>query len=314
MKPAKANRIADFIRAVGILQPQDAETYEAICELLGVDALREQAPSSEASPSTLAKSPPRPDPPSPSSKPASEPKADTNRPKRVVRSDITPLSGSGLEIPTWVTSTPPLQLPQESRPRNEVMVPLLKPEWIPSILLWSVGLPTADVELDLKALVEIIAQGKVATRLPSSLRPTLSRGIHVLIDESEGMEPFIQDQRSMLDMVQRVVGLERTSWSFFSGSPRSQESAEAVPAGRPVLALTDLSIARLQRPLFHTDPNDWLDFQAQLNHLGCLLTVFVPYPARRWPRSFRNLVHLVQWDQLGGPSSGKRTTLNQSLI
>ncbi len=118
----------------------------------------------------------------------------------------------------------------------------------------------------------------------------------------------------MLTMVQRVVGLDRTSLSFFTGSPCSIEVAEVIPTGRPVLALTDLSIARPRMPVFHTSSNDWLEFQTRLDQAGCSLTVFVPYPPRRWPRCLHRRLHLVQWDRVTGPSNIKRLAPSSAIV
>jgi hypothetical protein len=166
--------------------------------------------------------------------------------------------------------------------------------------------PALVGETDLIAVLQAICRAEAITEIPLTPVPTLVRGVQVLVDRGEGMQPFAADQSWLASRIVDVVGRDRTSVLYFEdspslgagvGLPEDWPAYKPPPPGTPVLLLTDLGIGRPHGQVAVDNSEEWSSFAATLAHAGCPLVAFVPYPARRWPPIVRHRMTIVQWDR-----------------
>ena len=69
-----------------------------------------------------------------------------------------------------------------------------------------------------------------------------------------------------------------------------------LPAGRPLLAVTDLGLGGHRAARAET-ARSWLEFADEVAAAGSRLVLLVPYPAARWPAVLRRSVAIVRWDR-----------------
>ena len=161
-----------------------------------------------------------------------------------------------------------------------------------------------------------MARAEPVRQLPRLHRPTLRRGVQVLVDRSQAMIPYARDQAELQEEIRAVVGKENCQVLRFVGCPLRgagtgpKKSWYSTPAGTyrvpppqtVVLLLTDLGIGG---PVFEHDSADvpeWLEFAAQLRQAGYRLIAFVPYKASRCPRQLADAITVIQWDRRTTPT------------
>lgn len=200
----------------------------------------------------------------------------------------------------------------DARPALE---PLLLPVWTRALLSGALSSRNDDGPLDVKKVVERVASGEPSARLPRRPRPTLARGVQVLVDRGETMLPFFEDQEGLEGEIKKVVGEGRAQILYFDGNParkagpgsrsgwKTYTEHHMPRAGTVVLLLTDLGVGRPLSPFARTGEREWVAFAERLRRRGCPLVAFVPYAPRRVPASLRRLVTVLQWDRSTSASS-----------
>jgi hypothetical protein len=155
-------------------------------------------------------------------------------------------------------------------------------------------------------LVETLARVESIDEMPRLPWPTLRRGAQILIDSSEGMDPFAQDQDDLAGRLRRTVGEDRVELLRFSGCPTRGAGAgprhtwhayEPPSAGKPVILLTDLGVAMVPLATDRADAGEWRAFAALIRAAGCPLAAFVPYPSTRIPMALRRALPVIPWDR-----------------
>jgi hypothetical protein len=224
--------------------------------------------------------------------------------------------------PDWLRTVPHLEEATPSKISSRIpLQSLFRPIWTRAIL--SDALSTAGVggEIDIDRIIQQISAAQPLTELPRRQVPTLIRGVQLLVDCSEAMEPFAGDQILLKSAVYRVVGRNKTQTMSFHGNPlwgagsglRDEWPAyDPAPSGTPVLALTDLGIGNPGYFAERADDRDWLEFTEMLREHGCPLIAFVPYPENRWPEALRTAMTILQWDRPTN-SSAVRRIIGQAL-
>jgi hypothetical protein len=160
----------------------------------------------------------------------------------------------------------------------------------------------------------MVARGEVSLRLPRYPRPTLARGVQVLIDRNETMLPFFEDQSWLEGEVLKVVGLSCQQTLYFEGCPTRKAGygskrgwkdylTHYLPrSGTVLLLLTDLGIGQPVSPYAPASEREWLDFAKRLRKHGCPLVALVPYASARWPAALQRWMTIIQWDRPTGAS------------
>lgn len=210
-------------------------------------------------------------------------------------------------------SGPPATIP----PVNDVLAtpgrPVVLPD--PSLLpptrrraiLAALCRTTGPGEIDVPELVRRLARAEPVDRLPTTLVPTMRRGVQVLVDLGPGMQPFLGDQRSVVDMLHRLIGQEGLEVLRFAGTPLDEPGVGPGPIwtwrpyrppidDRRVLVLSDLGSGP-----GHSDRHAvwarWLRFAALFRHVGRPMVALVPVPAQRLPAVLRARMPMVTWDR-----------------
>jgi hypothetical protein len=184
--------------------------------------------------------------------------------------------------------------------------PLFRPRWTRHLISGALSTNGNTGSIDFGRLCEAVARLQPVVRLPRRLLPTLKRGVQVLVDQGEGMQPFIQDQEQILHWIARVVGKDKATIMGFAGSPlrgagaslrREWREYRTPPANTPVLLLSDLGIHRSSRWSEWADEAEWLEFVKILSRSGNPLAVLVPYGPDRWPTALRTAIKIIPWDE-----------------
>jgi len=202
---------------------------------------------------------------------------------------------------------PPLEASAaESDSQSPLHEPLFFPRWTRAIL--SAGLATNSEigEIDIDRVVNILAKGHCLNKLPLLSTPTLTRGVQLLIDRSQAMTPFIQDQIRLHREILATVGSDRVTTLRFVGCPIRGAGAgseptwapyEPPPTRAPILLLSDLGIGRPRLSDERAGIREWLTFIRLVKKAKCPLLAFVPYEASRWPLALANQMSIIQWDR-----------------
>lgn len=293
---ANAIGLGDLARALDRLAPEDAATREQIAKLVGLE-LREipqekDGPSSPAPPETETPStrvPPPPRDAEPDSAPLLRIDPVSREPSRPLR---LLLNGPSLDPPPGDFAPLPF-------------APLFKPAWERNLISATVATRAPNGPVDLPRLVDTAARGRPLRTIPRLPQPSLFRGVQVLVDLGEGMEPFARDQVHLLEEIRRIVGDEASAVVQFRNNPL--RGAGATPwtwgpyrpphPGTPVLALTDLGIGGPLLDPDRSNEREWLTFAERLAHAACPFVALVPYPEQRWPRKLRRQITIISWDR-----------------
>jgi hypothetical protein len=304
----------DLIRAFARLRPTDEASKRQIANLLGFDYTQTLPPAPIAPPPPPIVDPIETPPPiadhtvssdrrtfSDASQSTSSNPFNTDLRPAVLR----PIASTAIQ-PNWGTATP-LELPPATLQQPPRLEPLLVPRWTRGILSAALGGRGAEGEIDIDAIVRTISSGRPFRTVPRRNVPRFGRGVQVLVDASETMMPFLEDQTWLTERIRVVAGRDRTqvlgidgSDSFIAGEGMRLDWTDYfdryVPAdGVVVILLSDLGIGRMSMAPW-TSPAQWLGFARGLQTRGVPLVAIVPYARERWPAELRRTIPIVQWD------------------
>lgn len=309
MIPGGGNSFSDLLRALDALAPGDERTRTALARMLGFDT-----PVTLPPPSTSSKEPPRASPSTSSSVSASGNVGPKSRPKlpRLKRVSYEPAEKSA----AWKAVAPLPLAKAELLATRLAHEPLLEPRRSRNLLTAALATDGDNGAIDIPRLVDLLACGQSIPSIPRLPWPSLFRGVQILIDLGEGMEPFIRDQEDVLGKVHHIVGEGRTRELQFRYCPLRGAGPgpiwtwgpyEPPDPGTPVFALTDLGLGGPAFLLDRATEDEWLSFEARLRTRSCPLIALVPYPADRWPRSLAQAMTILTWDRTTKARAVQRT-------
>lgn len=299
--------LADLLRVLQKLRP-DAQTARDVARLLGF----------HEPPAVAAVAPPEVKPPLPRPE-LNVPAPDIDRPTPSSKTPAAAVAGqprAGMPLQVFAVA-PPAERPLPDWMKRPYVMPaaldtspllafepLLRPQWTRALLTHALSSWHPEGAVDVALLVERLASRLAVRRLPRRLRQSLSAGVQLLIDRSEGMQLFARDVDFLRQRIRSIVGPERVEVLYFDtdptrcggGSARTWQPWRPPAAGAVVAVLTDLGLG--QPPL--TPPISvahWQTFAADAAREGCPLLAFVPYPRRRWPLELADRLRLVEWDR-----------------
>lgn len=306
---------ADLLRAFAAIQPKTDGEKRAIAGVLGFDW---QAPSPIV--------PPRPPPAKPN------PVSDLNRPTLKPMPAPMPArgpgdsprhEGDGLRISAprrvsrpqldWLNAGPALQPGKLGRAHDPA--PLFRPQWTRAILGASLSAIRPIGPPDLARAIDVIARGQALRSVPRQPIMTFARGVQVLIDIGESMQPFWQDRTALRRDLNRIVGDGSLEILQFVGSPgkmrrddrsrmwKDYEAHFLAQLDACVLIVSDFGIGGGLGLARGASPYAWAMLARRLARSGHRVVGFVPYPPRRWPALLSRAIHLVQWDR--GTTAGR---------
>ncbi len=308
--------LGDALRVLAILEPSDDSALEEIHRMLGFHvqpktpaprSIGAWKPSSSNTIATAQRSQPR------ASGSFSTTQQDPERLRPAVDRSVLPSrvkrvrTGTGaFDPPSWVSEAGEVLGPLEDAGPALPPEPLFNRVVRRSILSTAVATNVAEGDLNIDAMLEILSQGRALESLPRLSSPTLRRGVQILLDRSEGMDPFLEDQGQLVRALDDILADDRLESLYFAGcpsrgvgrGPRNTWAAWKAPApGVPVLAVTDLGIGGPALDEERPTVSEWLAFAQNVRSHGHLLLGLVPYEALRWPPVLSRSMILLHWSE-----------------
>ncbi len=229
-------------------------------------------------------------------------------------------------VPEWLRAARPLLVGPSNAPSLSdpwsMLPPLFPRKRARAVVSGFLAMP-GEGEVDVDALSERVARGHAVHSVPRRVRPTLGRGVHVLVDRGDSMMPFLGDIASLTKDIARVAGLGQRIESFIgtplrgcgSGPKRSWSAfaSERSPLpGSRIVCITDLGLGEPAIGQSPADPEEWLQFAVAVRRLGCSPSAIVPYEPARWPASLRRAMDLLFWDPATRASDALRGLLRRA--
>jgi hypothetical protein len=223
------------------------------------------------------------------------------------RSKLTLLTQKGEQPspPVWLAQVPPIKGLDEPGV-NPPIQPLFDRVRRRGLLSSALAVHVDEGDLDMQRIVAIVSAGQPLQYLPRLRVPTLRRGVQVLLDVGQGMDPFAEDQRGLVRALDDVLADDRLEVLRFVGCPtrgvrgESESSYRAwrpPPRGVPLLAVTELGIGGPMLDPERPTTAEWLAFAHCVREAGYDMVVFVPYEATRWPRRLQSTMKLIHWSE-----------------
>lgn len=200
--------------------------------------------------------------------------------------------------------------------------PLLPAATTAALVQAAVATDTWDEDVDVELVVAALARRRRVESLPRRPRRTLVRGVQLLTDVAPAMAPYLADADLVAAAVEAVVGRPHVQRLHFQGTPLDGAGAgpawtwstyTAPPPGTPVLALTELGLARVPGRLVSELQQSWLDLRELLARRDSPLIVFTPFPLERWPGRLARELDLVHWDRSCSVSTIQRARGRRSF-
>ena len=291
--------LADLLRASNRLGASELAAQQGMARMLGLELA--SALLASPAPATPLIAPPVQTPGPPSSP------ADKPLPVREVSAPVcvpfklTP--EESIERKVELPAYEPLAIEAPGNRRPVTLEPLLSPSWSRSILSAISSSADDSGPIDTDRVIDTIARGRPLVTWPRRNTLTQRRGISVLVDVGDSMQPFREDQLQLIAALRKIVPEDSLRVAHFIGSPaRGIRTADRPEWHRlslddgmaPVLLLTDLGIAQPSRGTTPAGLREWETFGRQLRRRPAVL---VPYERARWPRRLQNHYQIFEWDR-----------------
>jgi hypothetical protein len=296
------NWLADAVSVIDALDLTSYDEVRRIAPLLGLAAAEGRAipPAHVAEPAVAV--PQAAEPPRPVS-----PAAPRSRPTRL--RDLSQLALPSLEPVATQPAREPAPGPDvpvlapESHGGTPPMLPfrpLLRRRTAAGILAAAVRTWGPGSRIDERRTVAELARARPIREFP--LRPRLSvyRGVQVLIDLGEALDPYGRDQQDVVGLALRVVGPEATTVGSFENCPSRgvwMLRHAAMAPGRPVLVLTDLGLGGPLVQPARASAAEWCRYAKRMTRAGSPTIALVPYPLTAADRVISRRIAVVAWDR-----------------
>jgi hypothetical protein len=230
---------------------------------------------------------------------------------------LTPISEEAMTIEVlFGASAPgevePLEPSSAAQLQAPDYVPLLHQGWFRGIAGAMLATSQPSRDIDWRFLERRLVRGLPLEKLPWRSRATLKRGVQVLLDCSESMQPFRRDGTELVASLERLLGECRVrTWRFRLNSwqpARSQwkwlsPTPARFDAYTPMLLITDFGIAGSGA----TGLEPWLEVLDQAELLRCPILALIPAPESCWPLWLRRAVPgAFVWDRETSAQSVRR--------
>jgi hypothetical protein len=314
--------LGDALRVCADLRPEDEETRHALRDLLGVEAeattpapvnLGAWLPSSSHNlmtsqhKTTMEKERLEVAPPEKAftgSEAASPPPSSARIGSRSKLMLVT-RRGEQPSPPVWLAQVPAIEAFDEPGVDPPTQ-PLFDRVRRRGLLSSALAVHVEEGDLDMQRIVAIVSAGQPLQFLPRLRVPTLRRGVQVLLDVGQGMDPFAEDQRGLVRALDDVLADDRLEVLRFNCCPTRGVQGESESSYRawrpppqrvPLLAVTDLGIGGPMLDRERATTAEWLAFAHRVREAGYDIVVFVPYEATRWPRRLQSAMKLIHWSE-----------------
>ena len=177
--------------------------------------------------------------------------------------------------------------------------PLIPPVRAAQAVAGLAATEAGDGRPDIERLVGLVARRAPLRRLPRDRRPSLFRGVQLLVDVGPAMSYFRADADAVESLARRVIGDQLVHRVDFDGSPYApgwREPYQPPAPGTPVVVLTDLGLTPTVDASATMGRRDWRRLATELGRRGSPLLALVPYPRRRWPAAPARAVARYEWE------------------
>jgi len=156
--------------------------------------------------------------------------------------------------------------------------------------------------LDIAAVVRCLGSGRALRRLPRLPRRRWGTALQIILDRSNRLIPFLDDQNEVAVHVAKLFPRHAVDWALvFDGFDEpislgpndTLHPYSAPPAGTPVLTLSDLGC--FGPPGRHMQ--QWEAFGRRLITAGCRPVALTPCPAYRWPAGRLRSWTMLDWER-----------------
>lgn len=194
--------------------------------------------------------------------------------------------------------------------------PLLLERWFQGIFTAVLATQVPSREIDFQKLERSVTQGDGFAQLPFKAQASLVKGVHVLLDRSESMQPFWRDQTELLARLRRLLGetLVQNSWFEYDPlRPAKSRLSWHTPMPRqfreetPVLLVTDFGggLDPLAARTMEWEP--WLPILQQAESSRCRVFALLASSPTSWPTTLsRFIAAALLWDRETSPHMASR--------
>lgn len=190
--------------------------------------------------------------------------------------------------------------------------PLFLDRWFQGIFTAVLGIRVPSREIDFRKLERYVIQGEFFAQLPFKARTKLVKGVHVLLDGSESMQPFWRDQTELIARLRRMLGAALVQDSWFEYEPNASRIIWRTPIGQfrmetPVLIVTDFGSGL---DPFGTRTMNWKPWEPIFELARCsrsrIFVLMASSPAY-WPSMIDRFVDCsLLWDRETSPQIAAR--------
>jgi small subunit ribosomal protein S1 len=202
-------------------------------------------------------------------------------------------------MPSYIADAEELEFERKSRRHVPPPAPLVPHAQLRALAADLISAPTPG-ELDIPALVNVLAQGCIPAVLPRSVRKGTARRIRIIIDTADSMRLFEHDARDLMTAIHALAGSAVRSARVMHGPPPGRQLRGA-SRGDTILAFSDLGIGSIPS-MRGARIAAWRDFAAAQQSRGINVTAIVPLHRQRWPSSLKSRMRMVQWHRPGTTS------------
>lgn len=126
--------------------------------------------------------------------------------------------------------------------------PLFLDRWFQGIFTAVLGVKVLSSDIDFRKLERYVIQEEFFTQLPFKTRTKLVKGVYVLLDRSEAMQPFWRDQAELIERLHRMLGTAMVQSSWFEYDANSRRiiwpTQRQFRINTPVLLVTDFGCGK----------------------------------------------------------------------
>lgn len=179
----------------------------------------------------------------------------------------------------------------------------------PPLVAWSRLLPHVQTflrstcpgpRIDEPKLVECWSKLEALRALPRRRSRLPAAAIVLIVDRSTHLEPFWQDQDEVIEALEHHVGSESLQVEWWLQGPLPLAEWEVpLPAGAPVLALTDLGAYSVG-----CQAQAWRKLAAELASKHVPMRAILPVPRDRWGPIPTREWSAIEWESPGRPGLG----------
>jgi hypothetical protein len=212
------------------------------------------------------------------------------------------------DVPAWIADAPPLVAEQTAhhgwKPPH---LPLLRDHWARHIVSAIAAIPLADGGIDESRLIDNVSRLRPVWRLPRRVRRTVRRGVQLLIDRGDAMQPFFADVQDVIRSLRTVVGRDQLNGASFEYTPdagdvlwlrgRARTPWSPPGPGTLILVISDLGMTRSYGDVRSGSRDEWLAFARRCLAADCPVVALVPRDEAAWPAELRGAFTMVPWDQ-----------------